>query len=249
MTKCSNFLGRLIRERRCVVCHEPFAPPPGVARDDPAGLACAACLAGLPARRAGFCPLCGEIAPWPLLPVLPCGKCLQQPPPWSAFFFYAPYDGLLRKLLIRLKFGNEPGLGRFLGLLALRGPLRERDHDAHDAVVPVPLSDQRLGRRGYNQALEPARALAGKALPLRPDLLRRVKHGAPQTGLSHAERQSNLKDAFVGSPAAAGLRLLLVDDVATTGATLEAAALALLRAGAAETAVAVCARTPRRRNT
>lgn len=235
-----NLARLLIRERRCAACREPFVP-------EGDALACPDCLALLPVRTAGFCPLCGEPAPWSQLAPTPCGQCLQQPPPWSGFAFHDVHEGLLRRLLLRLKFGCDPGLGRFLGLLLER---RLPPELQVDAVVPVPLAYRRLRERGYNQALELARPAAKLLTSGRPrhELLRRVRTTAPQTGLSRDVRQSNLKGAFVAAPAAAGLRVLLLDDVLTTGATLEAATLALLEAGAVSVFAAVCARTPRRVN-
>ncbi len=239
-----DLLRLLIRERRCAACHEPFVPEAGEAL-------CGRCRELLRPRTGGYCPLCGELAPWPLLPPAPCGHCLQKPPPWKGFVFYGAHDGLLRRLLIRLKFGHEPGLGRVLGALTLG---RVPDGLTADVVVPVPLSGERLRRRGYNQALELAKPIVGglggreRRVRLRPELLRRIRPGVPQTGLSRVARRGNLAEAFAAVPEVAGLKVVLVDDVLTTGATLEAASRALLRAGAAEVFAVVCGRTPRRVN-
>lgn len=234
-----SILRLLIRERRCAACHEPFVP-------ERAEEACPACAARLQPRTGGYCPTCGELASWPSLPPSPCGQCLSKPPPWNGFAFFAAHDGLLRELLIRLKFGHEPGLGGPLGRLLVG---RIPPDLAVDAVVPVPLPDDRLRRRGYNQAMELARPIAKRLTPGRAPqhgLLRRLTAGVPQTKLPRAVRRKNLTEAFAAAPQAAGLRILLVDDVLTTGATLEAATLALLKAGAADVRIAACARTPRR---
>jgi len=115
-------------------------------------------------------------------------------------------------------------------------------------VLPVPLSDQRLAERGYNQAWELARRLAAhRALPARAQVLQRALHTRQQAELDRAERQRNVRGAFLVPHAQRGLvngrRLALVDDVMTTGATLREAATTLLRAGAADVQVWVLART------
>lgn len=151
------------------------------------------------------------------------------------------YAGPLACAAAALKFDGQLELAGPLGrLLAaadlLRGPW--------DAVVPVPLHPWRALLRGYNQAdllarwtLHHARRRPGiTAAPLRPRLLRRVRATAPQTAQDAAARRANLLGAFVAGPAVAGRRVLVIDDVTTTGATLAACLEALRAAGAAEVA-------------
>ena len=239
-------------EKRCVACLEPFAPPlfiprttapPPAASDISPALQtalCPACAARLPRRRAGYCPHCGEVAADPQAPCAPCGACLQDPPPWTAFRFYGVFEGPLRDLLHRAKYASDVAclevLGRLLADICA-------DLPRTDAIVPMPLHPERLRRRGYNQCREMARPL-GRMLgvPVRDDLLLRQRHTPPQTGLNRRERHLNLRDAFLGRDAADGLRILLIDDTATTGASLRGATEALLRAGAVRVDVAVAAR-------
>lgn len=229
----------LFGERRCAACTAVFLPDEG--GDFPF---CPSCAAGLPRRELGFCPRCGEPAAWPDLPPAPCLRCLEEPPPWRDFVFHGIHNGLLRALLVRLKFHESPHLGRSLGLLLARHPgLRTLEADR---VTPVPLHPDRLLHRGYNQAHEIAKALAAKLrLPLCPELLDRVRSTPPQTGTSRKERLKNPRLAFQAGKKAAGGHILLVDDTLTTGATMREAADSLLRAGAASVSAAVVSRTAR----
>lgn len=141
-----------------------------------------------------------------------------------------PYRGALRELLLRAKFHGDAaslhGLGALLVPLALTLPTPH-------ALIPMPLHPARLGERGFNQCQELCHPVAQALdLPLTPHLLRREVNTAPQRGLSAAARRQNLRGAFVAAPAVRGMRLLLVDDVCTTGTTLRQAVQTLVSAGA-----------------
>lgn len=236
----------LFGDRRCAGCAGVFTPGEGACirkRDRVERLLCRTCLDALPRREKGICPRCGEPAAWPELPPALCGRCMAEAPPWQGFICHGAHEGLLRRLLIRLKFGGEVHLASALGPLLAAHPGLCRF--APGAVVPVPLHRDRLASRGFNQALELARPLA-RALhvPLAPGMLVRTRATPPQTGRSRAKRMRAMRDAFAGHESARGRRLLLVDDTLTTGATLAASARALLAAGAAGVDVAVVSRTP-----
>ncbi len=223
-------------ERRCVACLEPCVP---LAPHDPP--LCPDCRALLPRRPAGHCPLCGEPSADPDAPPAPCGTCLRQPPPWDHFCFYGIFEGLLRELLLRAKFHGEPACLNLLGRLlakACAGLPRP------DAIAPMPLHPTRLRERGFNQCREIAKPLARAwGVPIRDDLIVRVRHTPPQTGLDRDARRRNLVHAFQASPKSDGLRILLVDDTATTTSSLRFAVAALLKEGAAAVDVGVVART------
>jgi len=222
------WLGHQLLPLRCLLCEAPGAD----------GLdLCAACHAGLPWNDAA-CPLCALPLPDGECTAR-CGACLRTPPRQhgaaATFLYAAPVDGLLR----RFKFHHDLAAGRLLSQLMLQrvpafvdGPL-----------APVPLHRQRLRARGYDQALELARPLARALdLPLWQGV-QRTRLTAPQSDLEADARRRNLRNAFgVTGPAPA--RLTLVDDVMTTGATLDAAASALQGAGGTQLRVWVCARVP-----
>jgi ComF family protein len=164
------------------------------------------------------------------------------PPATGAVFAYAfPVDALIKGLKFAGKIEYAEPLGLLLAAsLAVDGWAA----GATDWILPMPLSAQRLGERGYNQATEIARVL-GRELgcPLAPfAAASRVRDTAPQTGLSRQARRLNVRGAFAAQTAVRGRRLLLVDDVITTGATAAEIARVLLRAGAAAVRVVAVAR-------
>lgn len=240
--RLASFLGR-----RCQACGAAFRG--GDPRGPESGrLLCADCRELLAPRLAGFCPGCGlTFADARAEPYL-CGPCRSAPRPWRNFAWHGPYEGLLGELLRTFKFNSRLGLARLLGALAREAWERaEAVGPAPDLAVPVPLHPRRLAERGYNQSLLLARGLAAlPGLALDPAALVRTRDTPPQARLAGAERRENIRGAFAADPARVdGRGALLVDDVMTTGGTLEEACLALLRAGARSVDVLVLARTPR----
>jgi ComF family protein len=178
----------------------------------------------------GACPRCAEPSGGPL--DLLCPRCRAAPPAFAALTAPFRFGGQLAVALRRLKFHRRREVARALGPL-LAGPLARAAAGA-DLIVPVPLHWRRRSARGFNQAQLLAR-FAGAA-PLAPRVLRRRRATRPQTGLDRRARARNLAGAFrVPHPAAVrDRRILLFDDVVTTGATMNEAARALLDAGATE---------------
>ena len=207
---------------------------------------CPDCQPRFPRREAGYCPHCGEPSAVADAPAVPCGECLQKLPPWNEFLFYGLYEGELRELILSGKFGGGLDALHALGLL-----LAEVCTEHYSAalppqvVVPLPLHPSRLRERGLDQCLEMARPVA-KALgiPVRTDLLRRVAASVPQSTLDR-ENRKKLRQPFGASPEVSGLRILLLDDVCTTGATLTRATECLLEAGAFSVDVLAAARASR----
>lgn len=246
----------------CLVCREPCP-----AQSDPTAIApmpnatglCACCRLALPWNRSA-CARCALPMP---MPTAACGRCLRRPPPLTearAAFVYGPP---LDRLLPRLKFHDDLAAGRLLAGLMAEEFARMRECDAvadvdtvatsalgnvvrsrPDALVPLPLHHKRLRSRGYDQALELAKPLAHTLrIPLLDDALVRVRETAPQSRLDAPARRRNLRRAFAVRPdATLPAHVALIDDVMTTGATLHAAADALLRAGVTRVDAWVCAR-------
>lgn len=208
----------------------------GAATAQPHAL-CAACWSGLRLIERPFCERLGT--PFALdigVGTLLSPRAMAEPPVYGRARAVALYDGTARDLVHRLKYGDRLDLGRTMArMMAAAG--REL-LDETDLIVPVPLHALRLWRRRFNQSALLARAIgrfADKPCDLRA--LARVRATRPQVGLTRNQRALNLQGAFrvpeAARPRIAGRRILLIDDVTTSGATGNAAARALLRGGAA----------------
>jgi ComF family protein len=203
-----------------------------------AGVLCAECDADLPRLAAPGCPRCALATRDGAL----CGRCLAQPPAYDGTVAALAYAFPADVLVQALKFRSELALAPFLGgLLASRVPRGTRV----DFILPVPLSAARLRERGFNQALEIARPVAAATgCALAPQLAERSRDTPPQVDLPLVERARNVRGAFRCTRALPGAEVALLDDVMTTGATLDELAATLKRAGAARVVNWVVARTP-----
>lgn len=174
-----------------------------------------------------------------------CGVCTTHPPPLdsclAALAYTYPWSGLIGDF----KFHQHPGWSHQFALLMRSAPWVEPALDKADLLVPLPLSTLRLQERGYNQALLLARSL--EPAKVAPHVLLRILHTPPQSTLARKERLLSLQHAFAVDPLHAkrvrGKRVVLVDDVMTTGASLHAAASVLRQAGASHITALVLART------
>jgi ComF family protein len=168
-----------------------------------------------------------------------CGKCLIKKPPFSKVFSYGLYEGALSTAINLFKFQGTKRLSRPLGAFLL-----EIDVKNIDAVIPVPLSSGGLRERGFNQSLLLAKIYSEKKkVPLIINRLFKKKDTPPQLRLSAKERLTNLRNVFSVVGNFSGKRLLLVDDVMTTGATACECTKQLLKAGADEVIVITLARS------
>ena len=198
---------------------------------------CSACDADLPRLPAPRCPRCALASPRGAV----CGRCLSQPPDYDATDAALSYDFPADALIHAFKFRGELALASLFSNLLSQ---KITSGCAVNLVVPVPLSARRLRERGYNQAVELARPLAVAARArLELDLCERTRDAPPQTELPWAERGRNVRGAFRCTRSLAGASVAVVDDVMTTGATLNEIASTLKAAGAARVVNWVVART------
>jgi len=168
-----------------------------------------------------------------------CGRCIAEPPHYDIVVAACRYAFPLDSLIQAYKYN-----GRLVAGAALASLLTDRVRQRPDLIVPVPLTAQRLRERGFNQALELARALGQvMGVPVNAQLCVKTRDTAPQTRLPWKERRKNIRGAFVVEGGVAGCHVGVVDDVLTTGATLSELARNLKRAGAATVTGYVIART------
>jgi ComF family protein len=221
---------------QCMACHAVVDTP---------GNLCADCFSRFTFVTAPQCERCGLPLETPLIEDVVCGACLKDAPAFASARAAFVYNAASRPLVLKLKHADRTDaavhLARWLHRAGAELIAR------CDVVVPVPLHRWRFLVRTYNQSALLANQLGkltGK--PVCVDALRRIRRTPTQGGLDRAQRRRNVAKAFaVGRPrAVVGKRVLLVDDVLTTGATAEACTRALLKAGATHVDVLVLARVP-----
>jgi ComF family protein len=224
----SGLSGRL--PSQCAVCHAWPSRP-----------VCDDCVHrfGQPVPR---CPTCALPVP---AGMRQCGTCIAKPPPLDQALAAVSYDFPWSGLVTQFKFREHTGWAGSFAMLMRSAPWVEPALDNADWLLPMPLSPARLQERGFNQAQLLARALEpGK---VRADILLRVKETPPQSSLPRKERLLGVRGAYAVEPQHAaevrGKRIVLVDDVMTTGASLHAATAVLRHAGAAHLTALVFART------
>lgn len=221
---CLNFTHHLLPQQ-CLLCTADAAQRP----------VCNACFAHLPALTVVRCPQCATPTPRGEL----CGACLADPPAFDTVSAAFQYAWPLATLIQQFKYSGNLTLAR---LLAESIVVAERA--SVDLIVPMPLGPARLRERGFNQSLELARIVGAQTnLQVSVDACRRVDDRPPQASLPWRERAKNIRGAFVYNVELTGKKIAVVDDVMTTGATLNELARILRKAGAVEVHGWVVART------
>jgi ComF family protein len=219
---------------RCRACGETFQ-----GRD--AQYFCSACWRKIRLVGHPMCNVCGRPFPDGSGDDHTCGLCLARRPHFAQAWAWACYpreeaeEHPLRQAVQKFKYGRKVSLGKPLGRLMARG-CREflKDCDA-EVIIPVPLHPKRLRWRGFNQSVLLARQLSrAYGIPADPLVLRRIRETSPQTQLNEEERRRNVRGAFALAQKTSleGRKVLLVDDVYTSGATVNECSRTLMRSGA-----------------
>jgi ComF family protein len=222
-TRLWNAITRAVLAPECLLCGARCGE----------SMLCEACATGMP-HPSPSCPICAM--PSPAASV--CGACLARPPSFDATLALWPYAYPIDRLVQSLKYqGNLPVARLFGAALTRRVASR-----VVDLVVPMPLARERLRARGFNQAVEIARATVGRA-PMATADIERTRDTASQTDLPYTARAPNVRGAFACHSALRGRRVAVIDDVMTTGATLSELAETLKHAGAGWVENWVIART------
>jgi ComF family protein len=206
--------------------------------------ACPTCQVQLTTDPHSHCPRCGSsVGPFVHL-TEGCTKCRSISFHFDQVIRLGPYDGLLREIILRMKYSAHEGLAETLGELWAEKAETHLQATGAEQVIPVPLHWRRRWSRGYNQSEVLARALAARLrLPCQTRWLRRTRNTPSQVQQTPAGRRANVRNAFLARrrPELPGKVILLVDDVMTTGSTASEAARALRDAGAGRVIAAVLA--------
>jgi ComF family protein len=206
---------------------------------------CDACCDSLDAVSEPICAQCG--LPVPGLAALgsgSCGRCLADPPRYDRARYAVHYQGAVRDALLRFKFAGALHVAKALSQILIEAFRRNFHHPDFDLIVPVPIHRKRLVHRGFNQVVVLAEKLSqDTGIPLDRTSFKKTKDTPPQVGLTRPARVKNLRGSFgiQRSNRIRGRKVLLVDDVATTGSTIAEAAKTIMRGGAARVDVLVLA--------
>ena len=231
-------IGQWLQQLLPPACHHCRALIPANAyAEGGAPFLCPECLDRLPWLAPAFsCQRCGHLTAEPKR--RSCPQCLGSN--WSLHQTIADlrYEGIVREWVLRCKFGRQDWLGPLLGRLMALAQQQRPPLPSNAVLIPVPLHPNRVRKRGFNQALLLAQHLLSNLpepkLEMRPEWLRRIRDTPPQTELSLEERLRNPENAFAAAPEVQGRTVIVVDDVMTTGSTLNASARTLQAQGVPE---------------
>lgn len=241
LAQSTNFFGRLcarLLPQDCLLCGTASA----------SDILCPACVADLPLLPELHCPQCAQ----PTSTGERCGRCLAKPPHFDATIATFLYAFPLDRLVQSFKYQHRLAIGTYFGEriaqhLAAQQAIDRANRQpvlTFDRIVPLPLHPQRLRERGFNQALEIARPLERAfSWPIDARSCLRQRHTPAQAGLPWRERAGNVRNAFHCQNDLAGQHIALIDDVMTSGASLDECARTLKLHGAARVTLLVVART------
>ncbi len=206
---------------------------------------CGACLSEIRFIRAPLCPVCG--IPYPNEEEINhrCADCIRSKESFSLARAVGVYDAVLLEVIHRFKYRGRINLGEVLGRFMAEFRYEDLRIEDYSLIVPVPLHRRRLKERGFNQAVVLAREISRRhAVPMDFGVLKRKIYTEPQTGLGRDDRLRNIRGAFevVRPEAVKEKKVLLIDDVYTTGSTVRECARVLGKCGASEVAALTLAR-------
>lgn len=208
---------------------------------------CELCRADLPYNQF-CCPLCAE--PYAMDSHQTCGNCLLRPPGYNTCLTPLRYQAPVSDFIQAFKYRADFAAGKLLAELLATKLKQHYRGDWPDAIVPVPMHWTRLWMKGFNHAIQLGNFLniyLDATIPVSTTFCRKVGRSTPQSRLNAKSRHRNLIGAYTATDACKGLRLALLDDVITTGSTVNACCDALIKAGAAEVHVWALAKTPTKR--
>lgn len=222
-----DWVKRLLPAQPCLLC----------GASSQAGVWCEDCNANLPHIISPRCPICALPSPNGQI----CGHCLSNPPPVDFTVAAFDYAFPINRLIQTFKYAQHLALAQ-----KLADALDQRIITLPDAIIPMPLHPLRLQDRGFNQSLLLAQRIAQKRnIPLLRHAAQRIRHTPPQSTLDWKARSKNLRQAFICNADLTGKHLAIVDDVMTSGASINELALCLRKAGAQTISAWIIARTPK----
>ena len=227
---------------RCIVCHRTVH----CHAIDHAIEICADCYRYLPFNQ-GCCTRCALPLPETAGDRQLCGRCISNLPAFDYCYSLFRYEDDIIQLVHQLKFGEKISYARSLGELLCRRLQAEiaQPGNLPDCLLPVPLHNRRLRQRGYNQSIEIARVISRKlSIPIEYNLVVRQRHTAAQSGLNARQRRKNVRNAFRVSGEVKYRHMLIIDDVVTTGTTVNELARLLKQHKVSRVGVLSLARAP-----
>jgi ComF family protein len=227
---------------RCILCQQTVLEPALNQNIE----VCLSCYQALP-HNVNCCTHCALPLPEDIENDVLCGRCIKKRPIFDYSYSLFRYDEEIIKLVHQLKFSEKISYARSIGELLLTTVIDELlpEQGRPECIIPVPLHNRRLRKRGYNQSTEISRVVAKKTgIPIDYDSVTRQRSTLTQTGLKAKERQKNIKGAFKVTTKPEAEHVLIVDDVITTGSTVNELAKVLKRQGMKRVGVLSIARAP-----
>ena len=206
---------------------------------------CVSCREKIRFITGSHCPICGMAFFDSPAPDHLCGNCLEKNPSFGLARAVACYETLILDAIHQFKYGRDISTGSALAVFMAEFDFPDFNFTDYSIIIPVPLHIERLRERGFNQALILAKAIGKKySIPVNFSLLKRTKSTLTQTGLDKSQREKNIRGAFTvtDNAQAKGKSIILIDDVYTTGATLNQCAKTLIKAGAGKVAALTLSR-------